>query len=79
MITVSFNCENNNHVLLLTALYDILTEKDMDSSIAALDYVDWLLDEIGSRLSEIDSYDGGDRLSGFAKMVAQIYSQIHSS
>ena len=77
MITISFVCKESNHVLLLTALYDILTVEELDGSIAAIDFGAWLIDEIGARLYEIDQFDVGDeehRLSGAALEVAKIYS-----
>lgn len=71
MITVSFNCENHNHVLLLTTLYDILTVKDLEESIAAINHVSWLIDEIGGRVNEVEQYDLG--ISSKAVEVAKIY------
>lgn len=72
-ITISFQCENHNHVLLLTALYDLLTVESVEDSIAAQDYTDWLLDEIVHHLEEVDEFDGGGRLEQFARQVLEIH------
>lgn len=77
MITVSFNCENHNDVLLLTTLYDILTVEDVDDSIAMIDFSSWLIDEVGSRLNEVDQFDIGNEehgLKGLALEVAKLYA-----
>jgi hypothetical protein len=76
MITVSFKCKDHGHALLLQTLYDLLTVEDIESSISAIDYTGWLLDEIGARLEEIDEFDTGieeHRLSGLALEVCELY------
>ena len=79
MVRVSFKCKNSNHVILLTALYDILTaETYMHNSMAMIDLTSWLLDEIGTRLSEIDRFNMGKeehRLSGRALEVARLFTR----
>jgi hypothetical protein len=77
-ITVSFNCENHNDVILLTTLFDILTVKNIDDSNAMIFNTAWLVEEIGDRLIEIDEInrinddEGEHNLSGLSLMVANI-------
>lgn len=75
-MTISFSCENTNHILLLATLFDILTVANVDDSIAMIENTGWLVDEIGARLLEVDQFDIGDeqhRLKGNSLEVAKIY------
>ncbi|MGC1379319.1 MAG: hypothetical protein WA821_24015 [Anaerolineales bacterium] len=83
MITVSFDCENHNHAILLATLYDIITNQAIDDSILMIENTSWLVDEIGDRLNEVDQYDlDGDqkhRLEGRVVEVAKLYSDYNKT
>lgn len=80
MITVTFQCENHNHAILLATLFDVLTVPDIDDSILMMENTDWLLEEVCARLEEVDQWDvreGEHALKGFPLQVAEMWKSRH--
>lgn len=78
MVTVSFDCDNPNHALLLITLFDIITDRPVEGSEAMIEFTGWLLDTIGGRLSEIDQYDthpGEHNLHSTGVKVMELYTR----
>ena len=76
MIDITFHCENHNDVLLLAATFDIITGVEVDDSIAMTENIGWLIEEIISRLEEVDQWDvneGEHALTGNALEICLEY------
>jgi len=77
MTTLSFTC-SSNHVLLLLAFYDIVSGVAPDDSIAAVEHIAWLIDEIGGRAAAMVEYlEGGEEpvpwnVRGLARMYEHL-------
>jgi hypothetical protein len=77
MTTLSFTC-SSNHALLLLAFYDIVSGVAPDDSIAAVEHIAWLIDEIGGRAAAMVEYlEGGEEhvpwnVRGLARMYEHL-------
>jgi hypothetical protein len=81
-ITISFNCENHNDVLLLTTLFDVITGQLTEESNAIIDNIGWLVDEIADRLYDINQgliLLGEPALDGDALMLMKYRESILAS
>jgi hypothetical protein len=79
MTILSFTC-SSNHALLLLAFYDIVSGVAPDDSIAAVEHIAWLIDEIGcpDRAAAMVEYlEGGEEpvpwnVRGLARMYEHL-------
>jgi hypothetical protein len=54
-VTLTFTCTTNTASLLLT-FYDLVSGMAPDDSIAAVEHIAWLIDEIGGRAATMLEY-----------------------
>jgi len=75
--TLSFVCSSSDALLLL-AFYDIISGVKPDDSIASVEHIAWLIDEIGGRAAAMVGYlelEGRDvpwQLRGLARMYEHL-------